>query len=451
METTARMDVERATEPLTGRKVVRRGLIAGLAGLGAAAMMKLNGAGRASAANGDPILIGSAANAGTSFTKLSISQNNDCAFVGINGSNINLGSGRLGLLGVAGLDTGPIAAATGVFGFSFNSGATAIGVEGRANSGTGVRGVSNTSTGFGVRGANGANGTGVKGVSNTGSDDTTDGTGNGIGVHGKSTGGAGVQGESVNAPGVQGVSTNGLGVRAVSTNFVGIVGISSANHGLYGSTSSASSAGFVGENLAGGLAGYFAGNVQITGALMVGGAKNAVIKMQDGTMASVYCQESPEPYFEDFGEGRLAGGVAQVALEPEFATLVAGGKYLVFLTPQGPSQGLYVSRQGPTGFEVRDAGNGSIGFAYRVVTKRKDIEGRRFARVVDSVGPSLAASRAALGVTGAPQNNAPPSVPTPPALVPPPVAPLPNPTQPGPTAPTNETLPNSGPPSITGR
>ena len=46
--------------------------------------------------------------------------------------------------------------------------------------------------------------------------------------------------------------------------------------------------------------------------------------MQDGTEALVYCQESPEPYFEDFGRARLAGGVARVNLEQEFASLVTG-------------------------------------------------------------------------------------------------------------------------------
>src|SRR5215213_1387050 len=50
METTARMDVERATEELTERKVVRRGLLSGIAALGAAAVMHIKGAGKAEAA-----------------------------------------------------------------------------------------------------------------------------------------------------------------------------------------------------------------------------------------------------------------------------------------------------------------------------------------------------------------------------------------------------------------
>src|SRR5207247_163732 len=98
----------------------------------------------------------------------------------------------------------------------------------------------------------------------------------------------------------------------------------------------------------GGLAGYFQGNVLVTGSLQVAGAKNAVIKMQDGSSAVVYCQESPEPYFEDFGEARLVNGVAQVTLEAEFASLVAGGKYMVFPVAEGEVRGLFVSRKSAT-------------------------------------------------------------------------------------------------------
>jgi hypothetical protein len=170
----------------------------------------------------------------------------------------------------------------------------------------------------------------------------------------------------------------------------------------------------------------------VTGSLQVFGPKNAVIKMQDGTNAAVYCQESPEPYFEDFGRAQLIGGAANVALEREFAQLVAGGDYMVFLTPAGDTRGLYVSRQAPGSFEVRETqgGTGSIGFTYRVVTRRKDIEGRRFARVRDDVGQGLAASRAALGVASGPRG---------------PISPQPFVPQPGPIWPSNPSTPNPAP------
>jgi hypothetical protein len=226
--------------------------------------------------------------------------------------------------------------------------------------GHGVHGYANAA-GFGVRGVHNNNGTAIKGVSNNVST-SADGTGSGIGVHGKSYGGPGVKGESTDAPGVLGVSlnqpgidgtsTNSLGIRGTSTNFVGIVGISTNSHGLYGSTNAGPNGfGIVAENFGGNGRGMLVTGgspSQIYGGLQVFGAKNAVLKMQDGSFASVYCQESPEPYFEDFGRAQLAGGVANIALEREFATLVAGGDYMVTLTPEGPSW-LYVSRRGPNG------------------------------------------------------------------------------------------------------
>jgi hypothetical protein len=456
------MDVERAAEELTERKVVRRGLLTGIAALGAAAMVKLHGAGRADAANGDPLIVGSSANVSTALTLWTATTAASAGLQVVNGGATV--SGKSGIVGVTdAVNGGGVRGyndVAGGFGTGGDSG-SGIGVRGQSTTGTGVQGSSNSFSSAGVRGVGMSSGFGVRGVSNIPSDLTGNGTGNG----GRSTGGPGVTGESVNAAGVigqsvnqpgvgvDGISTNGIGARGTSTNWVGVVGISSAYHGLYGSTSSAVGAGFVGENLApGGFAGYFAGHVQITGNLLVGGAKNAVIKMQDGTTASVYCQESPEPFFEDFGRAQLAGGVANVALEREFATLVAGGDYMVFLTPEGESRGLYVSRRSATSFEVRDPGNSNISFTYRIVTKRKDIEGKRFARVVDNVGPGLATARVALGAAGPlPQNNAPQSGPTPPAVVPQPTAPGPNPTQPGPTNPTPTTNPTPGqPPSIAG-
>jgi hypothetical protein len=295
----------------------------------------------------------------------------------------------------------------------------------------GVQGQATISNGIAVAGINAGNGTGVYGISNNAGNFIATGDGSGTGVHGKSGSGPGVWGQSVSS----------LGVRGTSTNFVGVVGISTNSHGLYGSTNNAGSAGLVGENTAGGLAGFFSGNVQVYGSFQVFGAKNAVIKMQDGSNAAVYCQESPEPYFEDFGRAQLAGGVANVALEREFASLIAGGDYMVFTHPEGDTRGLFISRRGPNGFEVREVqgGTSNVPFTYRVVTKRKDIEGKRFARVSDEGAKSVAAARAALGITAAPPIGMPlPNSPTLPAFVPPGAVPAPVP-------PVNPIVPNPPP------
>ena len=54
------------------------------------------------------------------------------------------------------------------------------------------------------------------------------------------------------------------------------------------------------------------------------------------------------------------------------------------MCPEGDVKGLYVSRRNRVGFEVREheGGKSSATFSYRVVARRKDIKGERFAKAV---------------------------------------------------------------------
>jgi hypothetical protein len=319
--------------PLTERKVVRRGIIAGIAGFGAAALVKVAGAGKAEA------------DAAATLTGPS--------------------TAAYGLIGSPGTPQVPVSPVLG---------ATIHGVIG-SNSSTAVLPI-----GSGVAGAR--NGTGTAGV---------------LGVN--ASDGMGVYGVSQSSAGVQGFSTSGVGLRGIPQGFVGLVGISSASIGLYGYTTAQSVPAFYAENLSGpgtSVAGYFYGDVTVEGNFTVTGAKHAAVPMPDGSEAVVYCQESPEPYFEDFGRGQLANGIANIDLERDFASIVRREDYMVFITPGGDSKGLYVSRQTPQGFEVREAqgGKSSLPFTYRIVAKRKDIEGKRLARIDPKIKGNLAAMRA---------------------------------------------------------
>ncbi len=96
----------------------------------------------------------------------------------------------------------------------------------------------------------------------------------------------------------------------------------------------------------------------------------------------MYCQESPENWFEDFGEGQLMNGRSHIELDPLFletVTIDAANPIKVFITPDNPNcKGVAVLR-GSTGFEVVElhSGVGNSRFAYRVVAKRKGFEGKR--------------------------------------------------------------------------
>src|SRR6185369_6384084 len=117
------------------------------------------------------------------------------------------------------------------------------------------------------------------------------------------------------------------------------------------------------------------GTVTVNGAFqVVGGPKNALVKKKNGSYARMYCQEAPEPWFEDFGTATLTNGRAEIALDPDFDQVVKGDDYLIFLTPEGDCKGLFVSRKAPHRFVVEElqGGKSTLPFSYRVVSRRLD-------------------------------------------------------------------------------
>ena len=174
----------------------------------------------------------------------------------------------------------------------------------------------------------------------------------------------------------------------------GIVGLSYSSGGVYGGTSigagvyalSSRGVGIVGETRARppyGYAGVFVGPVWVQGDLICDGAKHAAVPHPDGSLRLMYSVESPESWFEDFGTAKLIRGRAKVKIDRHFAALMRSGRYHVFLTAEGDCAGLYVTRKGSAGFEVREqrGGSSNVRFSYRVVARRKDISGPRLPKV----------------------------------------------------------------------
>jgi hypothetical protein len=150
-----------------------------------------------------------------------------------------------------------------------------------------------------------------------------------------------------------------------------------------------------------GWAGFFIGPVGIYGGIVVDGFKSAAIRHPDGSHRLLHTIESPEAWFEDFGEARLVKGKADVKLEKEFARVVRTDSYHVFVTPCGDSNGLYVATRNSRGFSVKEQGGGksTIHFAYRIVARRKDLKPTRFAKVAlpENRRPTTAAKRRTKG------------------------------------------------------
>ena len=224
-----------------------------------------------------------------------------------------------------------------------------------------------------------------------------------VGVLGLSGAHAGVFGAS-GTTGVIGDGRNGqVGVEGVGSTWgmYGHVDFGNPNAdgaGVFG----AASMNFVGTKFDGtftGRAGVFVGpvdvigNLAVTGDSVVWGTKSAAARHDDGTHRLLYCVESPDSQFEDFGEAQLVNGKAEVRIDPEFCGLADTRHYHVFLTAYGDSQGLYVAARRRAGFLVREQGGGksSLVFSYRLVARRKHTSTQRFAVVKAPVRPKIPA------------------------------------------------------------
>jgi hypothetical protein len=259
-----------------------------------------------------------------------------------------------------------------------------------ASPSAGVLGEDRAGTGAGVVGRSGSNG-----------------LGNSVGVQGEAGGGIGVRGliaatSTANAIAVYGLNSSSYAGPGPGAGGFGVYGLSANGHGLVGATATAGGAAVVGatNGVAGAFAGAFYGPVVVSGALTVIGAKSAAVPHPDGAHRLLYCVESPESWFEDFGQGQLECGRADVTIDPDFAALVDLNDYHVFLTELGDHHALSVRSRTPSGFSVeadlavaalkgqRDAD--LVGtFCWRVVARRKDIVATRLAAFAPLPEPEL--------------------------------------------------------------
>jgi hypothetical protein len=132
----------------------------------------------------------------------------------------------------------------------------------------------------------------------------------------------------------------------------------------------------------GSYAGYFEGKVCITDSLVVFGGKSAAVRVDDGDYRLLYCQESPEVWFEDFGEAQLVNGKTKIAIDPLYLqTANTSVKYHVFLTPIDEPVTLAVANRTTSSFEVRGPAGSIISFSYRIVAKRRGYEDIRLPKL----------------------------------------------------------------------
>lgn len=119
------------------------------------------------------------------------------------------------------------------------------------------------------------------------------------------------------------------------------------------------------------------------GDFAVTGTKSASVPTTKGNQL-VYCKESPEIWFEDFGFGELVNGIAHIKLDDMFLetiTVDENNKMHITLQEQAETQGLYyVVDKDNKGFTVKEKKNGRSNgtFSYSIMAKRRFYEDHRF-------------------------------------------------------------------------
>jgi hypothetical protein len=122
------------------------------------------------------------------------------------------------------------------------------------------------------------------------------------------------------------------------------------------------------------------GDVLVGGNFWVTGSKSAVVGTRDYGRRAVYCVESPEVWFEDFGSSKLVNGRAHIELDPVFRQTVAinaQNPMKVFVTPTDGSAIALGTTKGLTGFDVVGPDGSNASFDWRAVAKRAGYETHR--------------------------------------------------------------------------
>jgi hypothetical protein len=303
-----------------------------------------------------------------------------------------------------------------------------IGVEGTSTNGNGVQAFSTNgsalfveNTGFsdGIQSiALGNDGTNTSTQNNStnegrgrsglwGHDDSTDGGTLNYGVTGSSTYGTGVYGASTNYVGVAAVGGGGssfedpaLSITSASSNSVFMMAVCSnpADVPCTGNNSVMyvdyignvnTSSGFTANGSVDILGQYLVNGTCVAGCSETRNGKRRIAQRR-------YVPTATMPSVEDFGVAQLVNGDAHVALNSDFANVIdqhAG--YLVFVTPEGDTNGLYIAQKNNAGFDVREnrGGHSTVAFEWRIVARPYATTGSRLPMVEAGMGVDTPRSR----------------------------------------------------------
>src|SRR5476651_1796321 len=193
-------------------------------------------------------------------------------------------------------------------------------------------------------------------------------------THNPSTMNFGVSGRSYHGTGLFGESGTGIGVSGASRTAAALAGTSaSASEAVLEIQATGTGPLMFAKNSANAkvLKLDQQGNLTIAGEITTSGSCQNGCNVPGHRLIS-YAPRESSPTMEDFGEAQLTNGSAYVRIDGAFANAIdQKSDYLVFITPDGDTKGLYVATRSPGGFQVRESGGGrsTLDFSYRIVAK----------------------------------------------------------------------------------
>lgn len=189
----------------------------------------------------------------------------------------------------------------------------------------------------------------------------------------------------------QNYHTRGTGFSSVGNNVAGLYlsngsGIASTGFGI-------GVAGFARDNSNTAFGGYFindnsyayvggwnfdASTNMFTPYKIIGnGAVSTIVDDVAGNKVTMFCPESPEVLFQDYGMGQLVNGQVVIDIDPTFAKNIlvdAAHPLKVFIQLEGDCNGVFVANKSANGFTVTElaSGTSNTSFSWMIVATRKN-------------------------------------------------------------------------------
>jgi hypothetical protein len=289
---------------------------------------------------------------------------------------------RFRLLSAGNLVVGSTAAASGVDMLDVIGTATMpYAVNGYANgNATGVWAQGGGATGFGLLAVNtNASGTAVIGIGNNGASNYLV-AGSGGSFNGTGFGLVGWGNTVASGTGVAG-SGNGSGITSLVTGAGGAFRATTTGIFAYSTTAGTGEAVYTSQfgNIV--RVNYWSGATQFkiagTGTMPV----SCTVKDNAGVDRTMYCSESPEFYFEDYGQGQLVNGQAHIVIDSVLAKNIIideNHPLRVYIQIEGDEncKGVVVKNKTGNGFDVVEmmGGTSNATFQWHIVCNVQDVE-----------------------------------------------------------------------------